>query len=360
MRRETILTAASILLLLFQHSTLAQEQHETDGSGRRRIPISVDDILDMQAGARTPTVPDVNERLRSMAAAARYSREYLFGPGDVVEVTVFGIDDLKQSALTLDAQGRIFLPFIGEVRLLGLTARESEVKIAALLEASILKNPQVAVSVKEYRSQFISVLGAVVRPGSYQLTRRAYLVDGLAMAGGLLTEKAGSLAYVNRETDQGAAEGGSAGPQTIEIDLIRLLQKGDLRLNIPLQPGDVITVGEREERFFYVLGDVHRGGAFEIRRGETVTLSKALASAGGFLSTAKSGDTVILRRSPGSDSAARIPTNVAGILKGLEEDPVIGPDDVVFVPGSTTRRVGRGLLGGITGILAALVYAGVR
>jgi polysaccharide export outer membrane protein len=357
-----------VFLLLVLNAVLAHQAVQAqearppaDGVDRKHIPISVEEILRLNEGSvPNQGAPDLNERLRSMVAAARYSQEYVLGPGDIVEVTVFGIDELRQKTLALDAQGRIYLPFINDVQLLGLTPRESEVKISTLFEASVLKNPQVSLSVKEYRSQFINVLGAVVRPGSYQLMRRVFLIDGLAMAGGLLAEKAGYKAFVHRAAGIATTGGTPTEAQTIEIDLVRLLEKGDIGLNVPLEAGDVVTVTEREERYYYVLGDVHRGGAFEIKRGETVTLSKALASAGGFLSTAKTGKTVIMRQSQGDSAAAPIPVNVPRILKGQDPDPVLSQNDVVFVPGSTTKSVGRGMLSGISGVLAALVYAGVR
>jgi polysaccharide export outer membrane protein len=338
----------------------AQEAGNAAGTERKHIPISVEDILRLNGSSPDQGAPDLNERLRSMAAATRYSQDYVLGPGDIVELTVFGIDELKQKSLALDARGRVYLPFINEVQLLGLTPRESEVKIATLYEASVLKNPQVSLAVKEYRSQFVNVLGAVVHPGSYQLVRRVFLIDGLAMAGGLLAEKAGFKAYVHRAAAAGRNPGGPPDQQTFEIDLVRLLEKGDVSLNVPLEAGDVVTVPEREERFYYVLGDVQRGGAFGIKRGETVTLSKALASAGGFLSTAKAAKTVIMRNGRTDTAATPIPVNVPRILKGRDPDPILSQDDVVFVPGSTTKSVGRGVLSGISGVLAALVYAGVR
>jgi len=332
------------LAFLFIPVLIAQE--------RKYVPITIEDVLQQQVDAANPRSggQDLNERLRAMTGAARFSQDYLLGPGDIIELTVFGIEDLKKQELTLDSEGRISLPFLKDVRLIGLTPRESEVKIATLYEASVMKNPQVRVSVKEYRSQFINVLGAVFRPGTYQLTRRAFLVDALAMAGGLLAEKAELKAFVQRSGDSSS---------TLEIDLIQLLEKGDSSQNIPIYAGDVISVPERVERFYYVLGDVNRGGAYEIKRGEKITLSKALASAGGLLPTAKSEKTSILRQ--GADGVTKqVPINVSKLLKGELSDLELSQNDVVFVPGSTTKAIGRGVLNSIGGILAAIVYVGVQ
>ena len=331
------------------------------GQERKRIPISIEDILRQQAAANPDqNAQDLNERLRSMAAVSRYSQDYLLGSGDVVELTVFGIEDLRKKELTLDSEGKISLPFINEVRLLGLTPRESEVKIATLYEASVLKNPQVSMNVKEYRSQFINVIGAVFKPGTYQLTRRAFLVDALAMAGGLLAEKAEWKVFIHRAGMLRQMGNPSAAKETLEIDLVQLLEKGEVSLNVPIYAGDVISVPERVERFYYVLGDVSRGGAFEMKRGDQITLSKALASAGGLLGTAQASKTVIIRQSADGKLTSQIPVDVKKILQGKSEDMVLSQSDVVFVPGSTTKAFGKGMFNAIPAILAALVYVAVR
>ncbi len=345
-----------LIAILIPFILLAQE------ADRKRIPIEIGDILRQQAAGTAPNPSiDPNERLRAMAAAARFSQDYLLGPGDIIEVTVFGVEELRRKELVLNARGLVSLPFIGEVALAGLTAREAEVKVGSLYDSTVMKNPQVGVSVKEYRSQFINVLGAVLKPGIYQLNRRAFLADALAMAGGLLAEKAEPKAVIHRSKEITSAEisAESMGGETLEIDLRQLLEKGDIRLNVPVYAGDVISVPERVESFFYVLGDVSRGGAFEIKKGERITVSKALASAGGLLPTAKKKNTSILRSNP-DGTTMQIPVDADRLLKGKIADIELAENDVVFVPGSTTKAIGRGVLNGIGGILSAFVYIGVR
>src|SRR5688500_13174641 len=213
--------------LLFGVNSPAQQPSKKADPDRKHVPISIEEILRQQAAGanliQREGASDLNERLRSMSAISRYSQDYLLGPGDIIEVTVFGIEELKKKELTLDSLGKVSLPFINEVQLLGLTPRESEVKVGTLFEASVMKNPQVSVGVKEYKSQFINVLGMVLKPGPYQLTRRAFLVDALAMAGGV-QEKSDTRAFVHRTgTDKVAGQK----DETIEVDLIQLLEKGD-------------------------------------------------------------------------------------------------------------------------------------
>jgi polysaccharide export outer membrane protein len=350
------------MFLLSCSNSLAQQPSKEPGPDRKHIPISIEEILRQQiAGTNTnqqkDQTYDLNDRLRSLSAVSRYSQDYLLGPGDIIEVTVFGIEDLKRKDLTLDSLGKVSLPFINEVQLLGLTPRESEVKIATLFEASVMKNPQVSIGVKEYKSQFINVLGMVLKPGPYQLTRKAFLIDALAMSGGLVPEKADTRVFVHR-----AGSGNATGEpkETIEIDLSQLLEKGDIGLNVPVYAGDVISVPERTERFYYVLGDVNRAGAFEMKKGERITLSKALASAGGLMATAKSSKTTVIRQGIGGGNGTQIPVNMKKVLKGESEDLLVTQNDVVFVPGSTTKTVGQGIINSLGSVLASLVYVGIR
>jgi len=182
------------------------------------------------------------------------------------------------------------------------------------------------------------------------------------MAGGLMSDKAETRALIHRSGSGSSPTQSVAGvtaKETLEIDLVQLLERGDVSLNVPVYAGDVISVPERVQRFYYVLGDVIRGGAFEIRKGESITLTKAIASAGGLLQTAKAGKSAVIRQT-GSGSTEQIPINVSKLLKGQLEDMVLSENDVVFVPGSTTKTVGRGVMNSIGGILASLVYVGAR
>ncbi len=357
-------------LFLIPCSVKAQNLSE-DETARKHVPLSIEQLLSQQAVNAT-SEPDSESLNKRLALLSRHSQDYLLGPGDVVEVSVFGIPELNQKSLSLDSKGRILLPFIDEVQLLGLAARDAEVKIATLLEASILNDPQVTVKVTEYKSQFFNVLGSVQRPGTYQLTRQMSLVDAISLAGGLEKDADYSRVYIHRvpsgedEPDDGKAAGipVSSEPngysETIEVDLEDLLVVGNHRLNIPIYSRDVITVPEREGHYYYVLGDVQKSGAFQIRRNERITLSKALATAGGMLDTASANKTTIMRREPDGSSATQIAVNVNDVMKGKANDVELARNDVIIVPGSTTKRIGKNLLNGISGIFTSLLIIGAQ
>jgi len=144
-----------------------------------------------------PASQKVNARLQSLSGAARHAPDYTLGPGDVVLVTVIGVPTLDKKEFALDSDGKISLPYVGEVRLLGKSARDAEAQIAALFEVSLVVDPEVSVSIKTYKSQYCYVFGAVVKPGATQMTGATYLLDALTMAGGL-QEKAGTRIQIHR------------------------------------------------------------------------------------------------------------------------------------------------------------------
>lgn len=374
-------------LFLALTSAIASAQQSPPQNGdptRRYVPLTVEDLLKAKASAALPqqsSTNELNDRLRALAVAANSAQDYLLGPGDVISVSVYGVSGLNNAELTLDADGNILLPFLNEVNLLGLTAREARVKIAALYEVSHLNNPQVAVTVKSYRSQPVYVFGAVGKPGSYSLSGATRVMDILSMVGGI-TDRAIAKAVIRRPmgyqetakkvvdtppgqvvTDSsGRTESGalpSASYQTIEIDLNQLLIEGNMDLNVPVLGGDIITVPERPQQFVFVLGDVSRGGAFEIRKNEQLTLQRALALSGGFLPTAKPSKTLIIRPKGDLGQSEQIPINAADIFKGKKEDVLLQPNDMILVPGSASKTVGRGALSIATGMISNLILYGL-
>ena len=357
-----------------------QLSNQQEDSSRQHVPISVEDLLKATAGIPSSEAPknDLNERLQALAIVARGTEDYLLGPGDSVSISVYGVPELSPADYVLDATGAISLPFIDEVNLLGLSAREARVKIATVYESTILKNAQVVLSVKSFRSQTINVFGAVNHPGAYPLNSSTRIIDVLSLVGGL-TEKAVPQAIVRRpsatpikatEPSLGSQEDkprdAIPGPVpaqlsygTIEIDLAKLLNDGDLSLNIQVLGGDVITIPERQQQFVFVLGDVKNGGAFEIKKDEQLTVQRALALSGGFLTTAKPSKAVIIRPGKTPAESQRIPVNANEILKGKKKDVVLQASDIVLVPGSASKTIGRGVLGSLTSIAGSALMYGI-
>lgn len=246
--------------------------------------------------------------------------DYKVGPEDLLEIDVFQVSELKTSE-RVSAKGHIRLPLIGDFKASGLTVSELETLIAKKLTRYV-REPQVSVFVKEYRSQQISVLGSVKTPQVYYVTGQKYLLDMLSMAGGL-TPDAGSVCIVQSVLD---ASGKSEAGKKIVIDLDALLKNGKTSLNIPVYSGDVIQVPQKG--IFFVDGAVKSPGEFPIN-GKT-TLTEAISIAKGF-SFEASHSNIRIYRDTGKQEREVITLDYDNILAGKTRDCVLKDKDIVIV-----------------------------
>ncbi|OQX53703.1 MAG: hypothetical protein B5M54_06380 [Candidatus Aminicenantes bacterium 4484_214] len=252
----------------------------------------------------------------------RISLEYRIGPKDLLEISVFGLDDLN-TTVRVSEEGKITLPLLGEVKVQGLTKTEVEKELARLLEKKYLQNPQVTVFIKEYQSKRVSVLGAVQKPGPYELLGRQTLLQIISEAGGM-TEDAGETIIIIRQLADGSSK-------TLRIPAEELIVKGDAKLNIVLQPGDIINIPVDKIVHVYVFGQVRNPGALAVKRSHIPTLLQAIAQAGGFGERASKGG-VLIKRINKEGQEIQIKVNVKDIIKGKKKDIQLQENDVVFVP----------------------------
>ena len=289
---------------------------------------------------------NLDERLKALRSVSTpgADAEYRLGPGDLIEVSVVGVNDFRHT-VRVSASGAVKLPLIDPVTVSGLTPTELEQKLTTLLQDEVIKDPHVSVFVKEYRSQPVVVLGAVKSPGQYQITLQLKLVDALSLAGGL-QPTADDEAVIQRVSANGAEE-------IIKIDLRELLEKANMNLNVVVRGGDVIHIRERVTQTVYILGEVNRAGAFPIPPQQDLRVSQVFAWAGGTTKTAKVGKGVLLRY---NDKGERheLPLNISDILKGKKEDFFVQGNDIIFVPGSRFKDLGLSLLQGIPGSIATI------
>lgn len=277
----------------------------------------------------------------------RGNAEYKLGPGDLIEVSVFGIEEYRHN-VRISATGAVKLPLIEPVTASGLTAAELEAKLADLLGGEVIKNPQVSVFVKEYRSQPVYVLGAVQRPGQYQITMQMRVVDAIAMAGGAQPTACDEVT-IQRPLASG-------GEQTITVDLAKIVETGDLKLNVVVQGGDVINVKARPVETVYVVGEVQRAGAFTKTPKQDIRVTQAIAWAGGPQKTASLSKGVLVRY---NDAGQRqeMPLDIKAIFNGKSPDFLVKANDVIFIPGSTMKSLGYGVLATVPSSLVAIPYA---
>jgi polysaccharide biosynthesis/export protein len=141
--------------------------------------------------------------------------DYRIGPEDLLEVQVFGVDQLSRT-VRVNSNGLVSMPLIGSVPLAGLTAQEAEGAIAEKLASQYMQDPQVSVFIKEYTTQRVTVEGAVKNPGVYPLRGDTTLLRTLAIAGGQGNLSDMSQVVVYRADASGARVG-----TTFDVERIR-------------------------------------------------------------------------------------------------------------------------------------------
>ena len=215
--------------------------------------------------------------LSSVVQAA--DSDYRLGAGDLLRVSVFGSPELSGEVRVTES-GNITYPLIGQVPVAGKSPEQVEaLLVTAFTEGGYLKQAQVSVLVMEYRSQKVSVMGHVTKPGQYSLQQSSRVLDVLAEAGGPLREEAADSATLMRKDGSKAS-----------IDLVALFQ-GDPAQNHAVGGGDTVYVPRAPQ--FYVYGEVQRPGMYKLERGMTV--SRAI-TAGGGLTTRGSERRVVIKR----------------------------------------------------------------
>lgn len=252
----------------------------------------------------------------------RYATDYKIGPKDLLEISVFGLDELNKT-VRVSEEGQITLPLLGEIEVEGLTKVELERKISQLLEEKYLQNPQVTIFIREYQSKRVSLLGAVKNPGPYEILGRQTLLQIISQAGGLTAEAGKEIIVIRQLPD--------ASSISLKISIDDLILKGDPKLNIPLLPSDIVNIPIDKIVNVYVFGQVRNPGALNVKRSNIPTLLRAIAQAGGFSERASKGG-VIIKRVDESGKEESIKVNVKDIIKGKRKDVQLKENDVVIVP----------------------------
>jgi polysaccharide export outer membrane protein len=221
-----------------------------------------------------------------VGAQARPQTDYTVGPQDVLTIQVFGEPEYS-GKYTVEQDGTFTYTQIGRIKASGLTLRALEQELKKQLADGFLKNPQVAVTIENYRSQRILVIGEVRSPGEYQLAGGMTLLAALARAG-LTTPTAGREVVIVRTPQTKPGE--NVEPEVLKIDLADL-QAGNIALNVQLADGDTINVPKALSAF--VSGQVKSPGAFAVDPGMTVL--QLLSLAGGLTDRGSEGRINILR-----------------------------------------------------------------
>jgi len=249
------------------------------------------------------------------------SAKLVLGPGDEVEIAVYGASDLSQHT-RVSADGNISVPLVGYIRVAGLTSSEAEGAIEEQLrQNNILNNPQVSVFVKQYTASSVSVVGEVARPGSYSTLGPHRLFDIIQAAGGL-TDKAANRAVISHRGSE----------ETTTVELPRDPAKMALS-NVDIKPGDTLVVPTAP--IVYVLGEVTKPGGYVLNSTNGGTLLRVVAAAGGPTHQASVGGTKMLRNTPSGLKLLEVP--LKNVLKAKAPDMPVQAEDIIYVPRSRIK-----------------------
>ncbi len=269
------------------------------------------------------------------------SSSYVLGPEDLVTVRVFAADDIPDKPAQIDNNGAITLPMIGQIHAAGLTVEQFQANLVTAYK-KYFKDPQVTVQVNEFHSQPVSVAGNVNTPGVVQLRGNRNLLEVISMAGGLRPE-AGDQALITRNLNEGTipVAGAFTDPtgkySVAHIDIRAVMSGKDPQGNILMKPHDVVTIPRA--RLIYVLGNVAKPGGFVLTDNESMSITKAIALAGGWDKTASLSSASVLRASGGAERE-QIPANIKKIMQNKAPDLEMRPDDILYVPNSTGKTMG--------------------
>jgi polysaccharide export outer membrane protein len=282
-------------------------------------------------------------------------KNYLLGPGDVLEVRVFGQPDLS-STVEVDSDGNLSSLAFLETPIPARCRTEKQVqKDIATAYAKFINNPQVSVRISARNSrQPATVFGAVRQPMRVEMKRKVRLNELMAVSGGFTERASGTIQILHTEPLMCPEPGEEALAAPIDGTKIPLqifkiadLRSGNVQANPVIRPGDYVLVTEGDP--VYITGSVVSPSGIYLR--DSLTLSRALGMVGGTRKEAKNSDIRIYRQKPGAFDQEIIHVDYAAIKKNEKPDITLMPYDVIEVPEAnafSSQRIATTILGAVT------------
>lgn len=271
------------------------------------------------------TMSKANVALRALAfvlcgicASAQSTGDYVIGPQDVLNITVFDQADLG-GKYTVELDGSFTFPLVGRIQAGGLTIRQFESELKTKLTDGYFKNPQITVGIEQYRSQRVFVTGEVRNPGAYALTGDMTLIEALAKAGSTTDKGSDEVVVVRggRGVDQAITPDAAGARDVVRVNLKDLQSGGAANKNVDLRDGDTIYIARAE--LAYVFGQVKNPGSYPIQSDTTVL--QALSLAGGVTPQGAMNRTRIMRIVSGENREVKVKLT-----------DVVQPGDTIMVP----------------------------
>jgi polysaccharide biosynthesis/export protein len=244
----------------------------------------------------------------------------------------------------VEGNGMIRMPLIEtEIKAACLTEGELAKEISTRY-AKYYKNLQVDVFIKEYHSRQVAIIGAVNDQSRFELQRRVRLLELLTYAKGPSTRAGQTINIVHssagspcRESDETDASSAFSSYKLTDV------LQGDTKSNPYLEPGDIVTLPEADQ--VYIVGNVFMPLTIPLR--EPITLTRAIAMAGGLKQDSRKDKIRVLRQEPGTTIRKEITVDLSAIEKKSSEDLALLPNDIIDVPTSAGKSFLRSLIQGV-------------
>jgi polysaccharide export outer membrane protein len=275
------------------------------------------------------------------APAANDEDRYRIGPGDVLDIRILNRPNLSREAVRVEGNGIIRMPLIDdEIQAACKTEGELAKEIAERY-TRFYRKPQVDVFIKEYHSRQVAVIGAVNEQSRFELQRRIRLLDLLTYAKGP-SPKAGRTINVVHAPKSSLCKDSSV-DELEAFSSYRLsdTMRGDPKANPFLEAGDIITLPDADQ--VYVVGNVYTPMTIPLK--EPITLTTAIAMAGGLKQDSKKDKVRVVRQEPGSTTKKEMIFDLSAIEKKKAEDIALLPNDIVDVPSSSGKALLRSIIG---------------
>ena len=288
-----------------------------------------------------PTTPPVTNPF-----ANSEDDHYKIGPGDVLDIRILNRPNLSRDSVRVEGNGTIRMPLI-ETPIRAACYTESELaKEISNRYLKFYRNPQVDVFIKEFKSSQVAIIGFVSEQGRFQLQRRIRLLELLTYAKGPALN-AGQTIHVVHSPTAHQCDDGDADKELLATGRASYRLSDTLlgleAANPYLENGDIVTLPEADQ--IYVVGDVMAPRTIPLK--EPITLSRAIAMAGGLGKDSKKEKIRVVRQEPGSTTKKEIYADLSAIEKKRAEDIALMPNDIVDVPTSGAKSLLRSLMGTI-------------
>jgi polysaccharide biosynthesis/export protein len=267
----------------------------------------------------------------------------LIGPGDTLHVQVLDTPELEQHPRVTDA-GEIPLIGVGNLKVVGLTPAEAADKIRErLISMHYMNHPEVSVTVDQYATQTVSVLGQVKAPGAYSISTPRSILDVVALAGGLTDSADYHITIERRDSSKPPVD------YVLSNDPLAAITH-----EVEVFPGDTVIVPKAG--IAYVLGDVRRPGGFVMQNNHSqLTAMQAVALAGGTAPSAVPSHAKLIRKAS-QGGYQEIALNFSAMQKGKRPDLLLQPDDVLYIPFSYIKNIAASASGIVASTSSAALY----